>query len=218
MPQGVIAQDSTPTINAGPTTAENTSTPPPLSPSETPLPTISDPQPGQAIQGKVNITGSTNIAGFQIAEIEFAYTNNPTNTWFLIQRLDEPVTDGLIIQWDTTTISDGTYDFRITVQLENGDQMVTTISGLRVRNYSPIETNTPTMTSTPQPGDTPDPTGTPSPTHTLISPTNTPLPINPAQLSKSDLAFSLGTGVLVAFVGFLLIGIYILLRKYVSKL
>ena len=212
-----MAQNATPTINSGSTSAESTPTAPTLPTAEIPQPTIIEPQPGQAIQGKVNITGSTNIVGFQMAEIDFAYTNNPTNTWFLIQQVDEPVMDGLIGQWDTTTISDGVYDLRITVYIEDGVQTVTIISGLRVRNYTPIETNTPTLTSTPQPGDTPDPTSTPSPTSTLVPPTNTPLPKNPAQLSNSDLSRSLGIGALLTFGSFLLIGFYIVIRKNVTK-
>jgi hypothetical protein len=213
-----MAQEATLTVEYKSTNAEGTPIALALPSSDIPQPTISDPQPGQAIQGKVDIIGSTNIDGLQFSEIEFAYVNNPTNTWFLIQRIEEPVNEGILSQWDTTTISDGTYDLRVTVYLEDGSQSVTTISGVRVRNYTPIETNTPTATSTPQPGDTPDPTDTPTPTNTPIPPTNTPLPENPAQLSKLELTYSLTIGALFTFGGFLVIGFYVLIKKYTTKM
>ena len=110
----------------------------------------------------------------------------------------------------------GTYDLRITVHLEDGRQSVSIIPDLRVRNYTPIETNTPTLTSTPLPGDTPDPTSTKTPPNTQVPLTNTPFPVNPAQLSNSDLTHSLVIGALITFAGFLLIGFYVILKRYVA--
>lgn len=217
-PNGVMAQDTTPTIDNISTSAESTPAAPILTSTGVPQPTITEPLPGQALQGKINIIGSTNAADFQMTEVEFAYANNPTVTWFLIEQLYEPVSDGLISQWDTSTISDGVYDLRITVHLEVGSQTITIIPGLRVRNYTPIETATPTLTSTLQPGNTPEPTMTPSPANTIVPPTNTPLPTNPARLSNSDISRSMGFGALLTLCGFLLIGVYIIIRNYVTKI
>jgi hypothetical protein len=172
---------------------------------------IHSPLPGQALQGLVPINGNTVENGFKSAELEFSYTYDPTHTWFLINETDKPVSDGLLAQWDTTTLTDEIYDLRLTILLSDGRRDSVTVSGLRVRNYTPIETDTPTPvtpTSTPVPGDTPIPTKTPTPTVTPIPPTFTPLPPNPAQLSTQDITTSLGKGALVMLGMFAMMGIY----------
>lgn len=172
---------------------------------------IQSPLPGQALQGTVSISGTTAIAGFQSAEIDFAYADSPLNTWFLIAQSQTPVDNGELAQWDTTTITDGVYSLRLTVTLGDGSQQSVTINGLRVRNYTPIETNTPIpvrATNTAVPGDTAVPTITPTPTTTPIPPTVTPLPQNPAQLSTTDIFVSTGKGALAILGLFILIGFY----------
>ncbi len=177
---------------------------------------IQSPLAGQALQGTVSISGTTAIAGFQSAEIDFAYADNPLNTWFLIAQSQTPIENGELAQWDTTTITDGVYSLRLTVTLSDGSQQSVTISGLRVRNYTPIETNTPipiSPTNTPVPGDTAVPTITPTPTITPIPPSATPLPPNPAQLSTSDILNSAGKGALAILGFFVLIGFYRSIRS-----
>jgi hypothetical protein len=174
---------------------------------------ILSPFPGQALQGLVPIKGNTAENGFTSAELEFSYTHDPTHTWFLINETDQSVTNGLLAQWDTTTLTDEIYDLRLTVLLNDGRRDSITVSGLRVRNYSPIETDTPTPvtpTSTTVPGDTPVPTKTPTPTVTPVPPTFTPLPPNPAQLSTQDITSSLGKGALVMLGMFAMMAIYYL--------
>ena len=177
---------------------------------------IQSPLPGQALQGTVSISGTTAIAGFQSAEIDFAYADSPLNTWFLIAQSQTPVDNGELAQWDTTTITDGVYSLRLTVTLGDGSQQSVTINGLRVRNYTPIETNTPIPvrpTNTAVPGDTAVPTITPTPTMTPIPPTVTPLPPNPAQLSTTDIFASAGKGALAILGFFILIGFYRSIRS-----
>ncbi len=174
---------------------------------------ILSPLPGQALQGLVPIKGNTSENGFTRAVLEFSYTHDPTHTWFLINESDKSVQDGLLAQWDTTTLTDEIYDLRLTVLLNDGRRDSVIVSGLRVRNYTSIETDTPTPvtpTSTPVPGDTPVPTQTPTPTETPIPPTFTPLPPNPAQLSTQDISTSLGKGALVVVGMFAMMGIYYL--------
>ena len=183
------------------------------SPTPKPGVTILSPMPGQALQGLVPINGFTALDGFQKAELEFAYTHDQTHTWFVLNESDKPVAGGLLAQWDTTTLTDETYDLRLTVLLNDGRREGMTVTGLRVRNYTPIETDTPTPvapTSTPVPGDTPVPTITPTPTVTPIPPTFTPFPPNPAQLSTQDIATNLGKGALAVVGMFALMGIYYL--------
>lgn len=180
---------------------------------------IISPRAGQALQGLVPISGSTAQDSFQMAELEFAYTHDPTHTWFLIEESDKPMTSGLLTQWDTTTLTDETYDLRLTVLLKDGRRDSVTIAGLRVRNYTPIETDTPTPvspTSTPVPGDTPVPTVTPTITITIVPPTFTPFPPNPARLSTQDITASLQKGALAVTGIFAMMGVYYLvslLRK-----
>jgi len=200
-------------VNASPAAPAQATASPTPSPTPKPGAMILSPMPGQALQGLVPINGITAQEGFRAAELEFAYTYDLTHTWFLINESDKPVAGGLLAQWDTTTLTDEIYDLRLTVFLNDGRRDSMTVSGLRVRNYTPIETDTPTPitpTSTPVPGDTPVPTITPTPTVTPIPPTFTPFPPNPAQLSTQDIATNLGKGALAVVGMFALMGIYYL--------
>jgi len=177
----------------------------------TPQAYIRAPLDGQALQGNLLILGSSAVTGFISAEVSFAYEKNPTNTWFLIASSSKPVSDGTLAEWDTTTITDGEYNLRLFINRQNGDPLVTIVEGLRVRNYSPIETSTPTPvtpTATPLPGELSIPTPTPTPTITPPAPTPTDLARNPAQVSVPDIALSLGKGALAILGLFALMGIY----------
>ncbi len=171
---------------------------------------------GQALQGNVSITGNSAVEGFRSARLDFSYADNPTGTWFVIQLSDEPVANGTLAQWNTTTITDGTYTLRLTVTLEDGSQTSVSIYGLRVRNYTPIETPTPTPitpTATLVPGGFPIPAVTLTPSATLIPPTSTPLPPNPDQLSTRDIAISMGKATLAVIGLFGLAGLYQVIRS-----
>ena len=171
---------------------------------------IKSPQPGQALQGIITIIGNIPADSFQNAELSFSYINNPTNTWFLIQSINEHVDNGTIAEWDTTTITDGTYHLRLTILTEDSKPIVIEVSNLRVRNYTPIETHTPTPVT---PTATPVPGASPTPTESPIPPSTTPLPKNPAQLSTGDITLGFGKGILATIGVFALIGLYVVVRK-----
>jgi len=178
--------------------------------------TISDPLPGQALQGKYPILGTSAVEEFRSAELSFSYTNDPTDTWFLIFTSAEPVTAGLLAEWDTTQISDGDYDLRLVVTLLDGAQISTVVPGVRVRNYTPIETSTPTpLTPTSAAETTEVIAGTP--TNTPQPPTPTPFPTNPAQVSNQGLAASFAQGALFTVGAFALGGLYIAIRNLRSN-
>ena len=192
-----------------------------------PVASISAPVGGQALQGVVAITGSIPAEGFLSAELSFGYAKDASGTWFLIQQIDQPVTDGTLAQWDTTAISDGDYNLLLTVTLQDGQKVTAQVKGLRVRNYSAIETNTPTVapptftplpSGTPTPTFTPEPSATPRPTDTPQLPTVTPLPTNPARLSRQAVVASLGQGALVGIGAISLLGVYAILRSLVRAL
>jgi hypothetical protein len=196
--------------------SEPSSTPSPTLSGETPQIVISSPGDGQAVIGNVPIRGNTDVAGFLSAELTFAYSDNPTDTWFLITNITEPVRNGILAEWDTSTITDGQYDLRLTVTQQDNEKLIYTIEELRVRNYTPIETNTPTPvtpTATPLPGDTPLPTITPTPTETPIPPTATSPPPNPLQVSRQDFALSMGKGVAITAGAFAIFGIYVAIKN-----
>lgn len=173
---------------------------------------LSSPGGGQALQGVIEIQGSTMVANFQSASLAFAYHADTTGTWFLIHESNKQVTDGLLAQWDTTTITDGNYDLQLVVNLKDGSQLTASVTGLRVRNYSAVETETPAPP-------TPSPTSssieslpTMTPTFTPNPPTITPLPTNPADLSQDVLLDTMGKGGLAALAFFILLGSYITVR------
>jgi len=184
-----------------------------------PQPEISilSPQPGQAIRGSVPILVDTTTQGFISAELAFGYENDRTETWFLINQSSESTLDGAMTEWDTTTLTDGVYTLRLVVNLDNGDQFSSFVSSLRVRNYSPIETDTPTPSPTSAPMATPSPTITPSPTPTQILPTLTPLPANPLQVTQQDIWLNLLRGAAGGFAVIILAGLYISVRKLFRK-
>jgi hypothetical protein len=172
-------------------------------------PSLTSPSEGQALQGAVTITGTTAVDGYASSELSFAYSGDPTGTWFLISTTitNAPVFDDTLATWDTTTITDGDYALRLRVFLLDATFTDITVGGLRVRNYTPVETPTPAPTveqSTPLPSATP--TATPQPTPT-------PLPRNPAVLDPADLRASLGVGGLAVLLAFALLGIYLWLRR-----
>jgi len=168
---------------------------------------ITSPQSGQVIQGPVTITGTSDVPGFQSAEIAFAFAGDTSSNWFLIQSSEQPVKNGPLGTWDTTTLTDGTYTLRLRVNLQDGKQIETTVSGLRVRNYTPVET--PTLTATPANQPTPQVptmTSTPYPTPTL-------LPQNPAALTPINVYTSLRLGALCIGGFFLIFAVLLRLRK-----
>lgn len=170
---------------------------------------ISAPVPGQVLQGAVTIRGSTQITDFVSAELSFSYSLKPSPTWFLIESFDQPSPEGNLATWDTSAISDGIYDLRLTVNLKDGTQKEFLVTGLRVRNYTPVETSTPTPTQI-KPAATLEPTRTA--TITPIPLTATPLPTNPAGLSDPELGLSVLQGTAIALGLFLLAGIYLGLK------
>lgn len=168
---------------------------------------LSSPLPGQALQGLVTVSGSSDVEGFASAEVAFAYAGDPTGTWFLVAAADSPVSDGVLAVWDTTAISDGDYVLRLRVRLSDGAFRDATVPDLRVRNYTPIETPTPAPTAGQAP---PAPSATPSATP---YPTPTPLPPNPAGLTPAGVWTGVFYGGAAAVLLYALIGLYLWLRQ-----
>ena len=170
-------------------------------------PTITTPLPGDVLQGTVAVVGSSDITGFVSAELTFSYVDDPTATWFLITTFSQPVLNQGLAAWDTSSITDGNYNLRLRVFLTDGNIIDILVSNLRVRNYTPVETPTPAPTV---------PQATLLPTITLTStpfPTPTDLPHNLAVLSPKDVSSSIIFGGLAACLLFIIVGIYLWLRR-----
>jgi hypothetical protein len=178
---------------------------------------IDSPQPGEALQGVVQVNGTSEMEGFRSAEVAFAYQSDTTGTWFLIQQSSTAVKEGLLASWDTSTITDGVYRLRIQVFLEGGGVQESLVEGLRVRNYTPIETVTPAPATLP--------TGQAEPVSTAtqrldfqVSPHSvTALPTNPAQLTPRNLQSSALRGMLVVFGAFIVALAYMGLRAITRR-
>jgi hypothetical protein len=184
-------------------------------------PGVDSPQAGEALRGIVTITGSTEAEGFSSYEVAFAYEGDASN-WFVLNQSQEVVKSGPLAQWDTSTIADGLYRVRLTIVFKDGGRKDYLVSGLRVRNYSVIETSTPAPTQVSKPEKplvTPQEMVTAIPTvvSTVVQKTATALPVNPASLSYSQYgqSFMLGFEITVALVGLGLI--YWIIRKTIKK-
>jgi hypothetical protein len=171
------------------------------------IPIIDSPRSGAVLQGVVTIRGTSNVSGFQISEISFAYADDMTDTWFLISSSEQAVDLGTLAIWDTTTITDGNYTIRLRIFLADGSTLDATVQNLRVRNYSAIETPTPALLASP-------PTTIPTATMTSTPlPTPTAFPANPVVVTGPDISNSILYGGAGAFMFLIILGIYLRIRK-----
>jgi hypothetical protein len=179
-------------------------------------PQIIAPKPGQALQGNIPVVVDTTVQKFQSVELDFAYANNPTKTWFLIYQGLQPVSNGPLVAWDTSLLTDGEYDLRMVITFLDGSQQNVDVTGLRVRNYTPVETDTPvpaTPTSPPATAEAPLPTITPTFLPSASPAAATPLPRNPAELQQQDVWFNAGKGALAVVGLFALAWLYQAVRS-----
>jgi hypothetical protein len=113
--------------------------------------------------------------------------------------------------------ADGDYDLRMVVTKNDGESIIYDVPGLRVRNYTPIETDTPAPlqpTETLLPGQrTPEPTST----ATNQPPTVTPFATNPAIFTESQLVEGASLGGTIVLVFFTILLIYFGISTYLRN-
>jgi hypothetical protein len=177
---------------------------------------ITSPESGQIVQGLVIVSGTVTVLGFSSYDLSFAYQDDPTGTWFGLQTSSLPVFEGELGTWDTTTLTDGDYDLRLRVFLLDGSTQETTVTGLRVRNYTPVPTPTFTATATafspitlPTAQLVAPVLATVAPSH----PTPTSFPPNPAGLEISSISGAVGRGAILALLLILGVGLIFRLRR-----
>lgn len=175
-------------------------------------PEITSPEPDEVLQGVVLITGTADMIGLQSYEVLFSYAKDATDTWFLIEQGTKPVKNESLALWDTTTITDGEYRLMLRVHLDDSAPIEAVVPGLRVRNYSPIETATPAPTSIAGGfSDSGDENGP------EFGPTPTDLPSNPAVVTTTSLVNSILKGMAYALVGLIVIGGFFAVRMMTRR-
>jgi hypothetical protein len=128
---------------------------------------ITRPVSGEAVGGVVTIEGTANHPSFDHFDLAFTYEADPTNTWFpVVDEGRSRVVEGRLAVWDTAGIADGEYMLRLRVWPAEGEPLVAIVHGLRVRNYTSIETATPGPI-----------VAAPASTPTVHPPTSTPTPL-----------------------------------------
>lgn len=110
---------------------------------------ITTPEAGSAVMGKVEIRGYIKATNFTTYDLDFGQNMATEEGWFPIQSSDQNPSDGFLGLWDTSSITDGDYRLRLTVHYKDGTKAEVIAGNIRVRNYSPIETNTPAAGITP---------------------------------------------------------------------
>jgi len=155
------------------------------------------PTPGSPVQGLVTISGSANHPEMVSYDLAFAYPDDPTGTWFpILEDSTAPVVRDRLALWDTTSLTDGTYDLRLQVRLRDGTILEALAPGLRIRNRTPIET--PTLAPVPI-GPSPQPTSSPA---LEVTPGVADRPAPTGQsVAQSWLAGALGALALLGFLG-----------------
>ncbi len=128
---------------------------------------ITWPPPVYVLRGQFEIRGTANLPNMNSYFIEGQALNDDltpiggSDAWFpVILSSTASVQDGVLGTWDTTFVSDGLYQLRLTVTQLQGSPMFDIVSPLRVENTPPPFAVQPTPTAT----------------ITLSFPTDTPMP------------------------------------------
>lgn len=84
-------------------------------PPSCPMPgsTIFQPGNGAQVEGVIQVSGAAFTENFDYYKFEFRVPGN--NDWSFIARYDNPVTEGVLGNWNTDTVTPGEYDFRLVV-------------------------------------------------------------------------------------------------------
>lgn len=116
----------TPTPAPTPTTVPSPTATPPLLP-ECPDPSarLTYPTVNAVLKGSVQITGSAYVDAVDDGFGYYKFEVRPVGAseWSFLQRFEEPVADGLLGVWDTSTLPAGSYLFRLVVVKKDGNYL-----------------------------------------------------------------------------------------------
>jgi hypothetical protein len=178
---------------------------------QNPVISISSPAAGATLRGQVEILGNMDVPNFASAELAFGYVSNPTGSWFTIQTFSQSKVDAPLMVWNTTSVTDGDYNLRLRVFLQDGSFQDVIVTDLKLRNDIPEPTETPVeffQSATPSllPA-------RPTSTSTMVFPQSTPLPPNPASLTIPLVYSIFAQGALIALVLFVVFSLLLRVRK-----
>jgi hypothetical protein len=184
-----------------------------------PTVSIASPQTGMTLRGQVEILGTMDVPNFASAELAFGFVDaagiasNPADAWFIIQTFPQPKVDSPLAVWDTTSVTDGDYNLRLRVRLQDGSFQDSVVTGVKIRNDLPEPTVTPTEDLQPISSAVAPPTNVPAtPTRAVfVQPTS--LPSNPAALKTSQVYATFGRGAFIALGLFVILSFLLRLRK-----
>ncbi|NPV09054.1 MAG: hypothetical protein HPY83_13955 [Anaerolineae bacterium] len=109
---------------------------------------ISSPQPGATVREIVVVTGTALHPRFSFYKVEYAV--EPGSNWVVIgDTRPTQVRDGVLVEWNTRAVPDGSYSLRLVVVDETGNYIEDVVRQVVVANTAPAETETPTVTGTP---------------------------------------------------------------------
>jgi len=175
---------------------------------EEPVVDISVPLPGEAVQGLLQISGTIDVKDLDSYILEFAFQEGDEPAWFPISKGDISIISGVLGEWDTSSIPDGNYKLRLSVNRQTEEPIIMVLEGIRVRNYSQIETNTPAPTSA-QPTITPTAAESITPTPTTVQKVSpTPLDPNPVSVTLANVQKAIVQGSLAGVVIFIIFLLY----------
>jgi hypothetical protein len=169
---------------------------------------IQTPQAADVLKGSVEVKGSVSESGFISASLFYAYADTTVETWFLIQTINQPVKDGYLASWDTSSISDGNYKLKLSVLRKSGEIQEVVVDHLQVRNYTPAQVVSPTQTEVVEVLQT----ATDIPEKPVV--TVTDYPNNRAAVAVTSVADEIKNGLIVGIFCILAFGIYTSIRGW----
>jgi hypothetical protein len=93
---------------------------------------ITAPEPGDQLSGMVKITGTANIPNFGFFKYEVAPMGS--QNWATISAKREPVTNGEIGDWNTSSLTNGDYFLRLVITDNVGVVLEPCVIAVRVTN------------------------------------------------------------------------------------
>jgi len=165
---------------------------------------ITSPREGDILKKSVEIIGTAAGESFEFAELAYAYADSEDPTWFAIASITQPINVATLAIWDTTQISDGDYQLKLTVTYSDGTKEEYVVSRLLIRNYTEVE-STPTLLPT-------EITVAQVITSTAVPIIVTPFPDNRAALSVDTVRRNLKTGAILGSICILGLGLYTVAR------
>lgn len=146
---------------------------------------INSPTSNSVVRGVVPIVGSSDHSQFQFYKVEFSPEPVTGNQWQIIGAThNAPVINGVLENWNTTALPDGSYTLRLQTVKLDGNYLEFFVQQIVVANTQPLPTDTPTPTVAQEnvpsaPTETPTPLP-PTPTIVVEQPvvdTPTPRPV-----------------------------------------